>query len=78
MEQDPGSISLDETEQRYYSGLHSLCQTDAGSGTLSAARVAELLQASHLSPESLHQVRIDPFIIAITIHNHVWTPGNCG
>ncbi|CAL8273691.1 unnamed protein product [Arctogadus glacialis] len=55
MEQDPGSLSLDETEQRYYSGLHSLCQTDAGSGTLSSPRVAELLQASRLPPEALHQ-----------------------
>jgi hypothetical protein len=78
MEQDPGSLSLDETEQRYYSGLHSLCQTDASSGTLSSPRVAELLQASRLPPEALHQVRIDPFIIGIRIPSHEWTPGNCG
>ncbi|KAK0148160.1 RalBP1-associated Eps domain-containing protein 2 [Merluccius polli] len=49
-------ISLNEEEQRYYWGLHSLCQTDAGSGRLSAGRVTELLKASQLSPESLHQV----------------------
>ncbi|CAL8310429.1 unnamed protein product [Lota lota] len=58
MEQETGSsyISLNENEQRYYSGLHSLCQTDAGSGKLSAVKVAELLKASQLPPESLHQV----------------------
>ncbi|CAL8252157.1 unnamed protein product [Merluccius merluccius] len=62
MEQESGFpptgflISLNEEEQRYYWGLHSLCQTDAGSGRLSAGRVTELLKASQLSPESLHQV----------------------
>ncbi|KAG7271346.1 hypothetical protein CRUP_006838, partial [Coryphaenoides rupestris] len=57
MEQDSGVpyVSLSDSEQRFYAGLHSLCQTDAGSGTLSAGKVAELLKASHLPPESLHQ-----------------------
>uniref|UniRef100_A0A8D0AQI0 EH domain-containing protein n=1 Tax=Sander lucioperca TaxID=283035 RepID=A0A8D0AQI0_SANLU len=48
-------ISLNEPEQRYYSGLHSLCQADA-SGTLSSSKVAELFKASQLPPESLHKV----------------------
>lgn len=58
MEQEPGVasfISLSEHEQRYYSGLHSLCQAGA-SGKLSSGKVAELLQASQLPPESLHKV----------------------
>ncbi|KAE8294478.1 RalBP1-associated Eps domain-containing protein 2 Partner of RalBP1 RalBP1-interacting protein 2 [Larimichthys crocea] len=48
-------ISLNEHEQRYYSGLHSLCQADT-SGKLSSAKVAELFKASQLPPESLHKV----------------------
>ncbi|XP_059197446.1 ralBP1-associated Eps domain-containing protein 2 isoform X1 [Centropristis striata] len=48
-------ISLNEHEQRYYSGLHSLCQADA-SGTLSSSKVAELFKASQLPPEALHKV----------------------
>lgn len=48
-------ISLSEHEQRYYSGLHSLCQADT-SGKLSSAKVAELFKASQLPPESLHKV----------------------
>ncbi|XP_040896766.1 ralBP1-associated Eps domain-containing protein 2 isoform X2 [Toxotes jaculatrix] len=48
-------ISLNEHEQRYYSGLHSLCQADT-SGKLSSSKVAELFKASQLPPESLHKV----------------------
>uniref|UniRef100_A0A3Q3JL67 Uncharacterized protein n=1 Tax=Monopterus albus TaxID=43700 RepID=A0A3Q3JL67_MONAL len=48
-------ISLNEHEQRYYSGLHSLCQGDT-SGNLSSSKVAELFKASQLPPESLHKV----------------------
>ncbi|TWW57546.1 hypothetical protein D4764_07G0002650, partial [Takifugu flavidus] len=58
MEQEPGVagfIPLNEHEQRYYSGLHSLCQADA-SGKLSSGKVAELFKASQLPPESLHKV----------------------
>lgn len=58
MEQEPGVaafIPLNEHEQRYYSGLHSLCQADA-SGKLSSGKVAELFKASQLPAESLHKV----------------------
>lgn len=61
MEQESGVatagsfISLNEHEQRYYSGLHSLCQADT-SGKLSSSKVAELFKASQLPPESLHKV----------------------
>lgn len=58
MEQEPGVagfISLSEHEQRYYSGLHNLCQADT-SGKLSSGKVAELFKASQLPPESLHKV----------------------
>lgn len=58
MEQEPGVagfIPLNDHEQRYYSGLHSLCQADA-SGKLSSGKVAELFKASQLPPESLHKV----------------------
>ncbi|KAM4629785.1 ralBP1-associated Eps domain-containing protein 2 [Polymixia lowei] len=48
-------ISLNENEQRYYSGLHNLCQADS-SGKLSAGKVGELFKSSQLPPESLHQV----------------------
>ncbi|XP_038572497.1 ralBP1-associated Eps domain-containing protein 2 [Micropterus salmoides] len=48
-------ISLNEHEQRYYSGLHGLCQADT-SGKLSPSKVAELFKASQLPPESLHKV----------------------
>lgn len=48
-------IPLSEHEQRYYSGLHSLCQADT-SGKLSSGKVAELFKASQLPPESLHKV----------------------
>lgn len=48
-------ISLNEHEQRYYSGLHSLCQADT-SGKLSSSKVAELFKASQLPPEALHKV----------------------
>ncbi|XP_026160477.1 ralBP1-associated Eps domain-containing protein 2 isoform X2 [Mastacembelus armatus] len=48
-------ISLNEHEQRYYSGLHSLCQADT-SGKLSSSKVAELFKASQLPPECLHKV----------------------
>lgn len=51
-------ISLSEQEQRCYSGLRSLCQGDT-SGKLSSAKVAELLRASQLPPESLHKVSLD-------------------
>ncbi|KAM3619220.1 uncharacterized protein V6R79_004719 [Siganus canaliculatus] len=61
MDQDSGVacagsfIPLSEREQRYYSGLHSLCQADT-SGTLSSGKVAELFKASQLPPEALHKV----------------------
>ncbi|XP_070688261.1 ralBP1-associated Eps domain-containing protein 2 [Pempheris klunzingeri] len=61
MDQESGAapagsfISLNEHEQRYYSGLHSLCQADT-SGKLSSSKVAELFKASQLPPESLHKV----------------------
>lgn len=61
MEQESGVatagtlLPLSEQEQRYYSGLHSLCQADT-SGKLSSAKVAELLKASQLPPETLHKV----------------------
>ncbi|XP_060885609.1 ralBP1-associated Eps domain-containing protein 2 isoform X2 [Labrus mixtus] len=61
MEQESGVssagsfISLNEQEQRYYSGLHALCQADT-SGTLSSSKVAELLKASQLPAEALHKV----------------------
>ncbi|XP_047230737.1 ralBP1-associated Eps domain-containing protein 2 isoform X4 [Girardinichthys multiradiatus] len=48
-------ISLTEHEQRYYSGLHALCQADPP-GKLSSSKVAELFKASQLPPESLHKV----------------------
>ncbi|XP_062306853.1 ralBP1-associated Eps domain-containing protein 2 [Osmerus eperlanus] len=48
-------ISLNENEQICYSGLHSMCQAD-GSGKLSASKVGELLRASQLPAETLHQV----------------------
>ncbi|XP_071768933.1 ralBP1-associated Eps domain-containing protein 2 isoform X2 [Centroberyx gerrardi] len=48
-------ISLNENEQRYYSGLHNLCQADT-SGKLSASKVGELFKASQLPPEALHQI----------------------
>ncbi|KAM9849343.1 ralBP1-associated Eps domain-containing protein 2 [Aulostomus maculatus] len=48
-------IALNEHEQRFYSGLHSLCQADT-SGTLSSSKVAELFKASQLPPEALHKV----------------------
>uniref|UniRef100_A0A3Q0QP61 EH domain-containing protein n=1 Tax=Amphilophus citrinellus TaxID=61819 RepID=A0A3Q0QP61_AMPCI len=61
MEQESGAaasvgsfISLNEHEQRYYSGLHGLCQADT-SGKLSSGKVAELFKASQLPPESLHK-----------------------
>lgn len=63
MDQDSGAasagsfISLSEHEQRYYSGLHSLCQADP-SGTLSSGKVAELFKASQLPPEALHKVSV--------------------
>ncbi|XP_062251176.1 ralBP1-associated Eps domain-containing protein 2 [Platichthys flesus] len=49
------SIPLNEHEQRYYSGLRSLCQADTP-GTLSSSKVAELFKASQLPPEALHKV----------------------
>ncbi|KAM7012579.1 ralBP1-associated Eps domain-containing protein 2 [Tautogolabrus adspersus] len=61
MEQESGVssagsfISLNEHEQRYYSGLHALCQADT-SGKLSSSKVAELLKASQLPAEALHKV----------------------
>lgn len=61
MEQEPGVatagslISLNEHEQRYYSGLYTLCQGDT-SGKLSSSKVAELFKASQLPSESLHKV----------------------
>ncbi|XP_044054608.1 ralBP1-associated Eps domain-containing protein 2 isoform X2 [Siniperca chuatsi] len=48
-------ISLNEHEQRYYSGLRGLCQADT-SGKVSSSKVAELFKASQLPPESLHKV----------------------
>ncbi|XP_030290249.1 ralBP1-associated Eps domain-containing protein 2 [Sparus aurata] len=48
-------IPLNEHEQRFYSGLHSLCQADT-SGKLSSGKVAELFKASQLPPEALHRV----------------------
>ncbi|KAM4574268.1 LOW QUALITY PROTEIN: ralBP1-associated Eps domain-containing protein 2 [Fundulus diaphanus] len=48
-------ISLTDHEQRYYSGLHALCQADAP-GKLSSSKVAELFKASQLPPEALHKV----------------------
>ncbi|XP_028260231.1 ralBP1-associated Eps domain-containing protein 2 isoform X2 [Parambassis ranga] len=61
MDQESGAasagsfISLNEHEQRYFSGLHSLCQADT-SGKLSSSKVAELFKVSQLPPESLHKV----------------------
>ncbi|XP_069035005.1 ralBP1-associated Eps domain-containing protein 2 isoform X1 [Lepisosteus oculatus] len=61
MDQGPGTatggsfIALSENEQRYYSGLHSLCQADS-SGKLAASKVIELFRASHLPSETLHQI----------------------
>ncbi|KAM8890168.1 ralBP1-associated Eps domain-containing protein 2 isoform 1-T1 [Synchiropus picturatus] len=49
-------ISLNEHEQRFYSGLHGLCQSDSSAGKLSSSKVAELLKASQLPPEALHKV----------------------
>lgn len=63
MDQESGAasagsfISLNEHEQRYYSGLHGLCQADT-SGKLSSSKVAELFKASQLPPESLHKVSV--------------------
>lgn len=51
-------ISLNAHEQRYYSGLHNLCQADTSSGKLSSSKVAELFKASQLPPESLHKVSV--------------------
>ncbi|XP_033821455.1 ralBP1-associated Eps domain-containing protein 2 isoform X1 [Periophthalmus magnuspinnatus] len=48
-------LSLNEHEQRYYSGLHAVCQADT-SGKLSSPKVAELFKASQLTPEALHKV----------------------
>uniref|UniRef100_A0A147ACI5 RALBP1 associated Eps domain containing 2 n=1 Tax=Fundulus heteroclitus TaxID=8078 RepID=A0A147ACI5_FUNHE len=48
-------ISLTDHEQRFYSGLHALCQADAP-GKLSSGKVAELFKASQLPPEALHKV----------------------
>uniref|UniRef100_A0A1A8K5K7 RALBP1 associated Eps domain containing 2 n=1 Tax=Nothobranchius kuhntae TaxID=321403 RepID=A0A1A8K5K7_NOTKU len=48
-------ISLNEHEQRYYSGLHARCQADTP-GKLSSSKVAELFKASQQPPESLHKV----------------------
>ncbi|KAM7410431.1 hypothetical protein PAMA_001733 [Pampus argenteus] len=48
-------IPLNEHEQRYYSGLHGVCQADT-SGKLSSSKVAELFKASQLPPEYLHKV----------------------
>ncbi|XP_042273642.1 ralBP1-associated Eps domain-containing protein 2 isoform X2 [Thunnus maccoyii] len=48
-------IPLNEHEQRFYSGLHGVCQADT-SGKLSSSKVAELFKASQLPPESLHKV----------------------
>lgn len=50
-------IPLNEHEQIYYSGLHSVCQADT-SGKLSSSKVAELFKASQLPPESLHKVSV--------------------
>lgn len=67
MEQESGVatagsfISLNEHEQRYYSGLHSLCQADTP-GKLSSSKVAELFKASQLPPESLHKVSTAPLL----------------
>lgn len=61
MEQESGAaaggtfLSLNEHEQRYYSGLHAVCQADT-SGKLSSVKVAELFKASQLLPEALHKV----------------------
>ncbi|XP_066561949.1 ralBP1-associated Eps domain-containing protein 2 isoform X2 [Amia ocellicauda] len=59
MDPAPGSatglLSLSENEQRCYSGLCALCQADSP-GTLAAGRVGELLRASQLPPETLHQI----------------------
>ncbi|XP_060934439.1 ralBP1-associated Eps domain-containing protein 2 [Limanda limanda] len=50
------SIPLNEPEQRYYSGLRSLCQQADSPGTLSSSKVSELFKASQLPPEALHKV----------------------
>uniref|UniRef100_A0A3Q3WG17 EH domain-containing protein n=1 Tax=Mola mola TaxID=94237 RepID=A0A3Q3WG17_MOLML len=59
MEQESGVagsfIPLSEHEQRFYSGLRSLCQADTP-GKLSSSKVAELFKASQLPPEALHRV----------------------
>ncbi|XP_034149581.1 ralBP1-associated Eps domain-containing protein 2 isoform X2 [Esox lucius] len=45
---------LNENEQRCYSGLHILCQSDS-LGKLSASEVSELFRPSQLATETLHQ-----------------------
>nr|XP_061790341.1 ralBP1-associated Eps domain-containing protein 2 [Nerophis lumbriciformis] len=51
-----GLIPLHEHEQRYYSSLHGLCQTDSSGNQLSSSKVAELFKASGLPAEILHKV----------------------
>ncbi|XP_063057847.1 ralBP1-associated Eps domain-containing protein 2 [Engraulis encrasicolus] len=61
MEQGPSSatggsfLSLNENEQRCYSGLYTLCQADS-SGKLASSKVGELFRASQLPGETLHQI----------------------
>ncbi|KAL2089514.1 hypothetical protein ACEWY4_014202 [Coilia grayii] len=61
MEQGPSAatggsfISLNENEQRCYSGLYTLCQADS-SGKLASSKVGELFRASQLPGETLHQI----------------------
>lgn len=47
---------LTEQEQRFYSGLHALCQAEPSGTKLSSSKVAELLKASQLPAETLHKV----------------------
>ncbi|XP_037530303.1 ralBP1-associated Eps domain-containing protein 2 [Nematolebias whitei] len=54
------SVSLNEAEHRFYSGLHALCQAADSPGTLSCSKVAELFKASQLPPESLHKGPVHP------------------
>ncbi|XP_077441232.1 ralBP1-associated Eps domain-containing protein 2 [Vanacampus margaritifer] len=51
-----GVIPLHEHEQRYYSGLHGLCQADPSGKQLSSSKVAELFKASQLPADVLHKV----------------------
>ncbi|KAL4656891.1 ralBP1-associated Eps domain-containing protein 2-like isoform X1 [Arapaima gigas] len=48
-------VSISEKERRCYSGLHTSCQAD-GSGKLASSKVGQLLRASQLPTDTLHQI----------------------